>query len=218
MSEVHPLPKRDNSRESDKHGTTRDPLFDRGAQFLEVDPERDQLTSHFNNLAFSVNADVFIEEGISLSGTHLGLNLISKSGVVLVAKDAKILPSKTRPSRLAVQKFVNAGEVVLDRLQSDTLAVLADGSKTILGDAAWGVSFVTTENAEWRVQRSLRKLTPREKRVDDLFSEATLAAAPEDNGYDSVCRIQDAEIEAQLDATDSRPRLAAINSAQSAGA
>lgn len=195
-----------------------DPIFERGAKYLEVNPERDLLTSHVNKLAQTFNADIFLEEGISLSGTHYGLNLICTTGVVLVTKDARILPSKTRPSCIVAQKFVNAGEAVLDRLQADVLVVLADSSKTIVGDAVWGASFVTTEKAEWRVQRTARKMAAREKRVDVLFKDAINAAVPDDNGFDILCRAQDTAIEAQIDKADetARPRLATVISANGA--
>ncbi len=191
-----------------------DPLLEGGVKLLQVDPERDQLSSNIHHLTKTVNADIFLEEGVSLSGTHYGLNLISSSGVVFVAPDARILPSKTRPSTMSVLKIVNAGEMVLERLKADALVLLADGSKTILGDVVYGQSFVITETANWRVLHSVRKSIAREKSVTTLFNEAVAAAIPDDNGYDAVCTAKDAEIEAQQsDSADNlRPRLATVGS------
>jgi hypothetical protein len=185
-----------------------DPIFDRGANYLMVDPERDGLSTHVNEIAHTVDADLYLTEGVALSGTHYGLNLISTSGVVLIDKNARVLPSKKRPSSIACQKLVNAGELVADRLQADVLVVLGDGSKTILGEAIWGTSFVTTERGLWRIQRSSRQLAAREPRVQTLYEEAIAVAKPEEeNGFDAICRAQDAAIEAKYPAEPERPRL-----------
>ena len=126
----------------------------------------------------------------------------------MIDKNARVLPSKKRPSSIACQKLVNAGELVADRLQADVLVVLGDGSKTILGEAIWGTSFVTTERGLWRIQRSSRQLAAREPRVQTLYEEAIAVAKPEEeNGFDAICRAQDAAIESKYPAEPERPRL-----------
>lgn len=193
-----------------------DPIFNRGENYLVVDPTRDGLSTHVNEIAQTVDADLYLTEGVALSGIHYGLNLISTTGVVLIAKDARILPSKKRPSVIACQKLVNAGELVADRLQADTLVVLGDGSKTILGEAVWGTSFVTTERGLWRIQRSSRQLAAREPRVESLYEAAIATAKPdEENGFDAICRAQDAAIEAKypVQAEPDRPRLSVAGGA-----
>lgn len=175
---------------------TSDPLLDRTEQrLLVVDPTRDQITSGFRGGACSVDADLFLPEGISLSGTHYGLNLISASGVVLVSKDARILPSRKRPSRIAAQKVVIAGEAVLESLQGDQLVAFADHSRTVVAKLLRGEASLITDKADWILTGFSRKLTKNEPRVGQLYEEAMNAGAYEGGGFDEIRAAQEQSID-----------------------
>lgn len=181
---------------SSKAVTTADPLLERDAQrLLVVDPARDQITSGFRGGACTVDADMYLSEGISLSGTHYGLNLISASGVVLVSKDARILPSRKRPSCIAAQKVVIAGEAVLESLQGDELVALADHSKTVVTKLLRGDASLITDKADWILNGFSRKLTNNEPRVGQLYAQAMAEGAYEAGGFDEIRAAQEKSID-----------------------
>ena len=175
---------------------TSDPLVERNDQrFLVVEPGRDQITSGFRGSVCSVDSDLFLPEGISLSGTHYGLNLISASGVVLIGTDARILPSRKRPSRISGQKVVIAGEAVLERLQGDQLVAFADYSKTVVTELLRGEASLITDKADWILTGYSRKLTKNEPRVAQLYQEAMQEGAYEGGGFDEIRAAQEQGID-----------------------
>ena len=189
-----------------------EPLTQREPSALLIDVKRDEVTSQLNSNATSVNGEMLLEQGIQIAGTHYGLNIISRSGVVVIPKGARILPSSDRPSRIIASKVVIAGEVVIDHLQADELLILAPDAQAVLGEIIYGKSFVTHDGAKLRITKGVRPLTPRERRVSHWYDNATADQLPVDqSGYDAFSRKQDEEIEAAMaetlvDRTPGHPR------------
>ena len=176
--------------------STTEPLVDRKEDhFLIVDAARDRITSGFRGAVCTVDADMYLTEGISLSGTHYGLNLISVEGVVLVGKDARILPSRKRASRIAAQKVVIAGEAILESLQGDQLVALADHSKTVVSKLLRGEASLITDKADWILTGQARKLTKNEPRVAQLYEQAMNEGSLQANGFDEIRAAQELAID-----------------------
>lgn len=171
--------------------------FAESKKHLQIDPTRDLLSSMFAHTGITVDANLFLEEGVSLSGTHYGLNLISTKGVVLITESARILPSATRKSTIAADKIISAGEMILGKVQGDSMIALTDNSKTMMGEVVRGGAFVTTEKSLYRCSGGIRELTKREKRVEALYADAIKESRSRDetNSYDAVCAAMDSSLD-----------------------
>lgn len=191
------------------------PMFDRAA-YLQLDPQRDLMTSLTNKSSVSMDADMYLQEGITLDGTHYGVNIISTSGVVLIAPGARVLPSKKRPSRIIAKHVVIGGEAVMSLVQADDALALCDNSKLMADDVVYGGALAVTEAANLRVNSKLRGLASRERRAEALYKDAVETAAAEASSFDTLAAKQDAEIEkaAGLPEQTNQPRLAAVGGSQ----
>lgn len=179
--------------------TAMEPLTQHEPSALKIDVKRDEITSQLNSNATSVDGEMLLEQGIQIAGTHYGLNIISRSGIVVIPQGARILPSANRPSRIIASKVIIAGEVVIDHLQADEVFMLAPSAKAVLGQVVYGKSYVTHDGAQFRITRGVRPLTPRERRVNHWFEDAKANHLPADqSGYDAFSSRQDEEIEASL--------------------
>ena len=192
---LNPNPNHNSSNVVSHIANAADPLFDRN-KYLQIDPQRDKTSTVIHTSGTTVDSDLLLTEGVSISGTHFGLRVISTNGVVVVCADARILPSKTRKSTIVASKAVIVGEAILDKVHVDEVLGLADNCKVIIGDVAYGSAFPVSEKANWRIQRGTRRLSTREARAADMFADAVSKATPdEDGGYDAVCKAQDDAIE-----------------------
>lgn len=157
----------------------------------------------------SVNADMVLEEGITLDGTHYGLNLISTKGVVLIAPGARILPSSERQSRIVGAKVVVRGEAVVEHIQGDEVVYLSEGCKVLASTLVYGQSLVTADSAQLRIQSSMRKLATRERRASHHFDAHQTMVESNNSGFDDMIAELDKEIDevAPAAAKDARASL-----------
>lgn len=149
---------------------TRDPMLPQNAGTVQIDSQRDLITSQVAQTSFSSNADMFLNEGIVLKGTHYGLELTSTAGVVIIDKSCRLLPSPTRHCKIIAKRVAVMGEAVIHHLQADETLMICAESRLLASTMLYGRTLVMSEDAETVVTEGTRKLLPREKRAEHVFA------------------------------------------------
>lgn len=172
-------------------------LAPRESQAVIIDSKRDLLTSQVAASAFTSNADMYLQEGIVLKGTHYGLNLISTSGVVIIAKDCVLLPSSTRATKIVAKRIAVMGQAALSRLQADETLLIVQGSRVLVENIVYGRTLVVADESETIVTGGTRKLLDRERRAEQVYN-ATAREVQGALSFDDAVQQHNARIEAEL--------------------
>ena len=151
--------------------STRDSLLPEGGknQLLQIDPKTDGVSSKVHDTASTTNAVMLLKEGVMLSGTHYGLTLISESGVVIIDKNAKILPSSTKSSCIYAKRLAVLGEAVVARLQAEETLLLCESAKVLADELVYGRTFYAADGNHLHIKHNMRRLLPREPRVEAML-------------------------------------------------
>ena len=151
--------------------SARDSLLPEGSktQMLQIDPKTDGVSSKVHDTASTTNAVMLLKEGVMLSGTHYGLTLISESGVVIIDKNAKILPSSTKSSCIYAKRLAVLGEAVVARLQAEETLLLCESAKVLADELVYGRTFYAADGNHLHIKHNLRRLLPREPRVEAML-------------------------------------------------
>lgn len=184
--------------------SARDPILPSPPVTVTIDTARDQITSSLHQSVSTHNAQLLLQQGITISGTHYGLQLISTGGVVILAKDAKILPSPQQPSRIIAKRIAIQGDVLADVVQGDETMLICDTARLRVEDLVYGRTFVTAEGGELHVRRALRKLSSRERTAEAWLEEHSVAAQGVPASFDEAIRADYAQMEAQEEMREER--------------